>query len=179
MKIRSGWDQTSINAPEFARALEDAGAAAITVHPRCRSERHRGKAAWPVIRAVKDAVSIPVIGNGDVHGPDSARDMFESTGVDGIMVGRGALQNPWVFQQIVDDDTRPRTPEEYQALFTRFVERLREFLPERLVLNRLKAFIGWATKGLHRGTSLRRDVYACKSLPDLDAILDRHFSEAD
>lgn len=175
VKIRSGWDKNSINAPEFARALEDAGASAITVHPRCRSERHRGEAAWSVIADVKRAVSIPVIGNGDVHGPDSARRMFEETGVDGIMIGRGALMNPWVFQQISDRDARPRSAEEYQQLFRGFIERLREFLPERMVLNRLKAFIGWATKGIHKGHALRRDVYQAKSMAEVCAVFDAHF----
>ncbi|MCP5109578.1 MAG: tRNA dihydrouridine synthase DusB, partial [bacterium] len=102
-KLRSGWDQDHINAPEVALALEQAGASAITVHPRCRSDRHRGRAAWKVIAEVKQAVRIPVIGNGDVTGPESARAMIQEAGVDGIMVGRGALKNPWVFRQIDDD----------------------------------------------------------------------------
>jgi tRNA-dihydrouridine synthase B len=175
VKIRSGWDQSSINAPEVARALEDAGAAAITVHPRCRSERHRGRAAWSVIADVKRAVSIPVIGNGDVHGPDSARQMFEATGVDGIMVGRGALINPWVFRQIVDGDPRGPELDDYRHVFEDFIERLREYLPERVVTNRMKAFIGWVTKGLHKGHALRRDIYAAKSLPEVSSIVDDYF----
>jgi tRNA-dihydrouridine synthase len=175
VKIRSGWDQNSINAPEFARALEDAGASAITVHPRCRSERHRGRAAWSVIRDVKSAVSIPVIGNGDVHGPESARQMVEATGVDGIMVGRGALTNPWVFRQIVSGDDHPMGPSDYERLFLRFLELLRDYMPERRILNRMKAFISWSTKGIHRGHALRRDVYAAKSLEGLREALQSHF----
>lgn len=175
VKIRSGWDQSSINAPEVARALEDAGAAAITVHPRCRSERHRGRAAWSVISDVKRAVSIPVIGNGDVRGPDSAREMFEQTGVDGIMVGRGALVNPWVFRQIIDQDPRGPELDDYRRVFEGFIGRLREYLPERVVVNRMKAFIGWVTKGLHKGHGLRRDIYAAKSLPEVITIFDGYF----
>ena len=177
VKIRSGWDQNSINAPEFARALEDAGASAIAVHPRCRSERHRGEAAWPVIRAVKEAVEIPVIGNGNVYGPESARNMVEQTGVDGIMVGRGALTNPWVFRQIMDGDDVPPTGDDYRKLFENFIARLREFLPERIVLNRMKAFIGWATKGIHKGHALRRNIYAATTLPEVCTIFERHFDE--
>lgn len=175
VKIRSGWDQNSINAAEFARALEGAGAAAITVHPRCRSERHRGRAAWSVIADVKRAVRIPVIGNGDVHGPESAREMFETTGVDGIMVGRGALVNPWVFRQIIDDDECGPELDDYRRVFDGFIERLRVYLPERVVLNRMKAFIGWVTKGLHKGHALRRDIYAAKSLAEVDSIFDEYF----
>jgi len=177
VKIRSGWDQDSINAAEFARALQDSGASAITVHPRCRSERHRGPAAWSVIADVKRAVSIPVIGNGDVHGPDSAHKMFEATWVDGIMVGRGALMNPWVFGQIMDDNSHVPSSADYQALFSAFIEKLRDYLPERLVLNRLKAFIGWATKGMYKGHGLRRDVYAAKTMLELSSIFQRHFED--
>ncbi len=179
VKIRSGWDQNHINAPELARALENAGASAITVHPRCRSERHRGQAAWSVIRDVKRAVKIPVIGNGDVHGPESARRMVDETGVDGLMIGRGALMNPWVFRQIMTSDSTDPSAEDYRILFQHFIERLREFLPERMVLNRMKGFIGWVTKGLHKGHGLRRDVYAAKSLPELVGIFERFFEPID
>jgi tRNA-dihydrouridine synthase B len=185
VKIRSGWDQTTINAPEVARALEQAGAAAITVHPRCRSEQHRGEAAWKVIRDVKRAVSIPVIGNGDVRCPDSARSMIELTGVDGIMIGRGALQNPWVFRQIANGfasaTARPEDQpslEEYRRLFSRFIELLREYRPERLVLNRVKAFIGWVTKGLVGGAKLRQDVYAAHSVDEVLAVFSLYFETA-
>jgi tRNA-dihydrouridine synthase B len=176
VKIRSGWDHRSINAPTFARALERAGASAITVHPRCRSEHHRGEAAWPVIRDVKAAVSIPVIGNGDVRCADSARSMLELTGADGIMIGRGALQNPWVFRQIAAGSAERPGREEYRFLFERFVALLREHRPERLVLNRMKAFMGWVTKGLASGARLREGVYAAKSVDEAVAVLGAHFA---
>jgi tRNA-dihydrouridine synthase B len=182
VKIRSGWDQTSVNAPEVARALEDAGAAAITVHPRCRSEHHRGQAAWGVIRDVKQAVKIPVIGNGDVRCPESARQMVEVTGVDGIMIGRGALQNPWVFRQIArglaGQPASEATLEDYRFLFDRFIELLREYRPEHLVLNRVKAFIGWVTKGLVGGANLRQDIYASKSVNEVLAVFEKYFANA-
>jgi nifR3 family TIM-barrel protein len=179
VKIRSGWDQGSINAPEVARALESAGASAVTVHPRCRSEHHRGRAAWSVIRDVKQAVSIPVIGNGDVHSFESARAMIEETGADGIMIGRGALGNPWVFRQIASGFSGAPSPaptlDDYRALFLRFIELLREYRPERLVLNRVKAFIGWVTKGLVGGAALRQDIYAAKSVPEVLNVFERYF----
>jgi nifR3 family TIM-barrel protein len=181
VKIRSGWDHDSINAPSFARALESAGASAITVHPRCRSERHRGRAAWSVIQDVKQAVSVPVIGNGDVHSIESARAMMETTGADGIMIGRGALGNPWVFREIATGLEGGATPqparlEDYRDLFLRFVELLREYRPERLVLNRVKAFIGWVTKGLVGGAALRQDVYASKSIAEVLDVFERYFA---
>ena len=133
VKIRSGWDSGSINAPEFARVLEAAGASAITVPPRRPSEHHRGEAAWSVIHDVKQAVSIPVVGNGDVRCPTSARSMIELTGADGIMIGRGALQNPWLFRQIATGSTEAPGLDDYRRLFERLVALLREHRPERLV----------------------------------------------
>jgi nifR3 family TIM-barrel protein len=177
VKIRSGWDHSSINAPSFARALEAAGAAAITVHPRCRSEHHRGEAAWSVIRDVKQAISIPVVGNGDVRCPESARSMIEVTGADGIMIGRGALQNPWVFRQIATGSTEAPGLDDYRRLFERFVALLREHRPERLVLNRVKAFIGWVTKGLESGSRLRESIYAAKSIEEALSAFDRYFDQ--
>ena len=181
-KIRSGWDQDHINAPELATALEDAGASAITVHPRCRSERHRGKAAWKVIAAVKRAVRIPVIGNGDVHSVADARAMIDETGVDGIMIGRGALRNPWVFRQIEDGFSgKPildPTLEDYRQALDDFVARLGEYLPEKVVVNRVKALIGWVTKGLPGGAELRRTVYASKSLEEVLGIVEDYFLSA-
>jgi nifR3 family TIM-barrel protein len=182
VKIRSGWDQEHINASEFARALEDAGASAITVHPRCRSERHRGRAAWEVIAAVKEAVRIPVIGNGDVRSADDARAMIDKTGVDGIMVGRGALKNPWVFRQIVDGLSGRSTEEvslrDYREAFEFFVNRLEEYLPDKAVVNRVKALIGWITKGLPGGAQLRHRIYTSKSLPEILAVFEAFFESS-
>ena len=177
VKIRSGWDHSSINAPAFARVLEAAGASAITVHPRCRSEHHRGEAAWSVIRDVKQAVAIPVVGNGDVRCPESARAMIQLTGADGIMIGRGALQNPWVFRQIASGSAEAPGLDEYRLLFERFVALLREHRPERLVLNRVKAFIGWVTKGLVSGAKLRESIYAAKSIAEVLSAFDDYFAQ--
>lgn len=178
-KIRSGWDQEHINAPEFAVALEDAGASAITVHPRCRSDRHRGRAAWKVIADVKQSVRIPVIGNGDVRSLADAKAMLDETGVDGIMIGRGALKNPWVFRQIKDGFAGKPTPdptlEDYRQALDDFVTRLSEYLPEKVVVNRVKALIGWVTKGLVGGAELRRNIYASKSLEEVLGIFEGFF----
>lgn len=100
VKIRLGWDETSKNAVEFAKRMEDAGAAAITVHGRTRAQLYSGKADWESIAKVKKAVSIPVIGNGDVTSPELAKEMYDTTGVDLVMIGRGAYGRPWLFSQI-------------------------------------------------------------------------------
>jgi len=176
VKIRSGWDEDSVNAPEVARALEDAGAAAVTVHPRCRSERHRGPAAWAVIADVKRAVKIPIIGNGSVATAAEALRLMETTGADGVMVGRGALYNPWVFRQMKEElsGRSPFVPEpgDYRDLIARFVGYLEEYLPERVVLFRIKALAGWITKGLRGGAELRTKLYAATRLSEVDAALD-------
>jgi tRNA-dihydrouridine synthase B len=179
-KIRSGWDEDHINAPEVAAALEDAGASAVTVHPRCRSEQHRGRAAWKVIAEVKRAVRIPVIGNGDVRTAEDARAMLEETGVAGIMIGRGALKNPWVFRQI-ERGLSGRTVdlpgiEEYRDVLNVFTARLGEYLPEKVVVNRTKALIGWITKGLPGGAELRRNIYTSKSLTEISEIFEGYFN---
>jgi len=101
VKIRKGWDENRINAVEIARIAEENGAAAITVHGRTREQFYSGKADWSIIREVKQSVSIPVIGNGDVFTPEDARRMFEETNCDAIMIGRGAQGNPWIFRKII------------------------------------------------------------------------------
>ncbi|MBP1757205.1 MAG: dus [Firmicutes bacterium] len=103
VKFRKGWDGQQVNAVEFARVCENAGAAAIAVHARTRDQFYSGHADWDIIAAVKQAVNIPVYGNGDLSGPESARRMIDQTGVDGLMVGRAALGNPWIFQQLTTE----------------------------------------------------------------------------
>ena len=181
VKIRSGWDRDSINAAEAARALEDAGAAAITIHPRCRSERHRGRAAWRVIAEVKRSVSVPVIGNGDVASADDARAMFEQTAADGIMIGRGALMNPWVFRQISEElagaslGPAPPLGNPLEALEF-FVLELHKYLPDEIALHRVKALAGWMTRGWSHGAELRRSIYGARCLPELRPVLESYFS---
>jgi tRNA-dihydrouridine synthase len=102
--------------------------------------------------------------------------MIEVTGADGIMIGRGALQNPWVFRQITSGSAEAPGLEDYRRMFERFVTLLREHRPERLVLNRVKAFVGWVTKGLVSGARLRESVYAASSVPDVLSIFDEHFN---
>ena len=101
VKIRSGWDQNHINAVEVAKVIEKAGASAICVHPRTRSQGYSGKADWSIIKAVKDCVLIPVIGNGDVKTPEDAKRMLDETGCDAVMIGRGVLGNPWLIKNTV------------------------------------------------------------------------------
>src|SRR5690606_20722101 len=102
VKIRKGWDEQSVNAVEFAKAAEQSGAKAITIHGRTREQFYSGKADWQIIAEVKKAVSVPVIGNGDIFGPEDAQRMMETTGCDAVMIGRGAQGNPWIFERTVE-----------------------------------------------------------------------------
>ena len=117
VKIRKGWDEQNVNAVEFARLMEQAGAAAITVHGRTKNQMYQGKADWEIIRRVKEAVKIPVIGNGDVNSPQTAEKMYRETGCDLVMIGRGSYGRPWLFRQIRDyfetGEFPPRTRPEH------------------------------------------------------------------
>ena len=132
VKIRKGFDDEHINAVEIARIAESAGAAAVAVHGRTREQYYSGKADWDIIRQVKEAVKIPVIGNGDVTSPEAARQLMETTGCDGIMIGRGAQGNPWIFRQILhwmetgEEEPKPDL-EEVKAMILRHARMLVEY----------------------------------------------------
>jgi tRNA-dihydrouridine synthase B len=149
VKIRTGWDDASINAVENARRIEAAGASAICVHGRTRMQMYSGKADRNVIRAVKDSVSIPVIGNGDIFDTDSCRAMFEETGCDAVMIARGSLGNPWIFKSLLEGkDYIPTVSERLDTVrehFGMMLEEKGEYVAVRL----MRKHIGWYIKGIH------------------------------
>ncbi len=149
VKIRSGWDDASINCAEMARIAEDCGANAVSVHPRTRMQEFRGKSDWRLIAEVKSSVRIPVIGNGDVHTRDDALRMFAQTGCDGIMIGRAAVGNPWIFAQVLGTmDSEPSTDERGKAA-ARHLDLLCGFMGEHLAVLNMRAILPWYGKGLH------------------------------
>jgi len=165
VKIRSGWDATAITAPEFARMAQEEGAAMVTIHARTRQQAFGGRADWSVIARVKEAVSIPVLGNGDVLSWDDAQAMRQETGCDGIMIGRGALGNPWVFTP----EGRPDTYAARRPVIVRHLELASQTMNVEKILFRLKNHIGRYLAGLPGASRARSRLMAC---PAPDAMLD-------
>jgi tRNA-dihydrouridine synthase B len=163
VKIRSGWDDKSINAVEVAKRIEAAGASAITVHARTRAQGYDGFADLNVIKAVKENVSIPVIGNGDVKDGPSAKHMLEYTGCDAVMVGRGALGNPWVFNEInayLKDGSIVKRPtlEEIKQMMIEHLESLIKLKGEHVALLEMRSHGPWYLKGIQNASTLRKQL---------------------
>lgn len=182
VKIRSGWDQNSINAVEVAKVIESAGASAITIHGRTRSQGYSGKSDLDIIKKVKEAVSIPVIGNGDIVDYQSAKKMLDYTGVDAIMIGRAALGNPWIFKEIneyLENGTiipKPTVLEKIDMIY-KHISYLREIKPEKLVCLEMRNHIGWYLKGLKNSTEIKNKIYQTSSIDDIISILEKYKKE--
>ena len=172
VKIRKGFDDEHINAVEIARIAESAGAAAVAVHGRTREQYYSGKADWDIIRQVKEAVKIPVIGNGDVTSPEAARQLMETTGCDGIMIGRGAQGNPWIFRQILhwmetgEEEPKPDL-EEVKAMILRHAKMLVEYKGAYTGIREMRKHVAWYTAGYPNSAKLRARVNEIESLEDL------------
>jgi len=176
VKIRKGWDESSVNAVEVAKLVEQAGAAAVTVHGRTRSQFYAGRADWDIIAAVRSAVSIPVIGNGDVRTPRDALAMLEHTGCSGVMIGRAALGNPWIFSRTVHFlKTGELLPgpsiEERVATAVRHFHMLVEFKGEKVAVWEIRRHAGWYMKGLRGAARLRERINRAKSGEEVVGLL--------
>lgn len=167
IKIRSGWDMKHINAVEISKIAEDCGIDAISVHPRTGVQRFRGRADWSVIAEVKGAVRIPVIGNGDVTTPVFAKKMVEETGCDAVMIGRGALGNPWIFGEGGSVFLPP--PDERQRVIEHHFCLLQNHYGEKGAVQRIRRHLIWYTKGLPLSASFR---YKLSGLKEKEAMLE-------
>ena len=186
VKFRLGIDDRRLNFVELARICEAEGVAAVTLHARTARQFFSGNADWSRIREVKQAVSIPVVGNGDVTTPELAVEMLRETGCDAVMIGRGALTNPWIFRQAAAllDGASPGeaaalgpTAADRRALILHHFARLREGEPEKHALHKIRTFTGWYTKGLPGGRVLRQKISSLKSLDDFFDGVERFFAE--
>ena len=182
VKIRSGWDSKSINAVEVAKIIEESGAKAITVHPRTRSQGYTGKADLDIIKKVKEAVSIPVIGNGDIVNIESAKHMLEYTKCDAIMIGRGCLGNPWLIKEIVEylDKgiviSKPTYEERINMCF-HHLEYLRKIKNEKVSVLELRSHIAWYLKGLPNSTEVKNQCFKATTIKELEKILNNYLKE--
>lgn len=171
VKIRSGWDEGSVNATEFAKALEQAGASAITVHARTRAQMYSGKADPLVIKAVKESVSIPVIGNGDIASGEDARRMYDKTGCDFVALGRASYGNPFVFEQInaffEGKEYKPKTLEKRVETMLLHAEKIVEYKGEHQGMKEARKNIAWYVKGLPSAAKIRNRCSELNTLKDL------------
>ena len=177
VKIRKGFNDESVNAVEIARIAEGCGAAAVAVHGRTREQYYSGKADWEIIRQVKEAVSIPVIGNGDVDSPEAAKRMLAETGCDGVMVARGAKGNPWIFKRITEYLETGRIPpkpsrEEVKAMMLRHGEMMVEFKGEAAAMREMRKHVAWYTAGWPHSAALRNDINAVETMEALRELIE-------
>ncbi len=182
VKIRSGWDSDTINAVEVAKQIEKAGASAITVHARTRAQGYSGFADWDVIKAVKESVAIPVIGNGDVVDGPSAKKMLDYTGCDAVMIGRGALGNPWVFREIdayLKDGTildKP-THQEIKEMIIHHLESLCELKGEHIGVLEMRSHGPWYLKGIEHASTLRKQLSQAKTKEEVIGFVNAFFEK--
>ncbi len=176
VKFRAGFTEDTKNAVEFAKMAESCGVSAVAVHGRTREQYYSGKADWDVIRQVKEAVSIPVIGNGDVFTPEDAKALIETTGCDGIMIARGAKGNPWIFSRTLaylDTGIIPPEPttRDIREMVTRHADMQVEIRGEYLGIREMRKHLAWYTAGLPGSSKLRNDINMVETLDELKQLV--------
>ena len=184
VKIRSGWDANSVNAVEVAKVIEEAGASAITVHGRTRAQGYSGNADWNIIKQVKEMVSIPVIGNGDVTSAEKAKEMLDFTGCDAVMIGRGVLGNPWLIKECVsylDSGIIPPKPSarEKIEMLKRHYQLLVDSTSEKQAILEIRTHALWYIKGMPKSAYIKNEICKTKNSEDLFKILNDYLGDLD
>ena len=181
VKIRSGWDKDSINAVEVAKACEKAGAAAITIHPRTRSQGYSGKADWNIIKLVKENVNIPVIGNGDVKTPEDVKKMLDTTNCDAVMIGRGLIGNPWLIKNsllylsgkdMIDVSSKDRID-----MILHHIDLLKEFKSDKVIALEIRNHIAYYLKGVVNSKEFKNKIFKINDLDEIIRLLKEYREE--
>lgn len=184
VKIRSGWDANNVNAVEVAKVIEEAGASAITVHGRTRAQGYSGNADWNIIKQVKEMVSIPVIGNGDVTSAEKAKEMLDFTGCDAVMIGRGVLGNPWLIKECVSYlesgiiPPKPSAREKIEML-KRHYQLLVDSTSEKQAILEIRTHALWYIKGMPKSAYIKNEICKTKNSEDLFKILNNYLGDLD
>ena len=176
VKFRKGFDDDHVNAVEIAKIAESCGVAAIAVHGRTRQQYYSGKADWDIIRQVKEAVSIPVIGNGDVTDGKDAQRMFEETECDGVMIGRGAQGNPWIFQDLIHfeetgQEPKKRSAGEVREMMLRHAKLQMEYKGDYTAIREMRKHVAWYTTGFPNSARLRNEINHAECYEELETLL--------
>ena len=182
VKIRSGWDKNSINAKEVAKICEQAGASAICVHGRTRTDRYLGHSDWNIIKEVKESVNIPVIGNGDIKTVYDAKRMIDETGCDAVMIGRSALGNPWIILDTVNYLTYGILPKEVTKqekidMCIKHLNYLLEFKPEKVAVLEMRSHIAWYLKGVEGAREIKNELFKAQTKDEIINILNEFSKE--
>ena len=181
VKIRSGWDFDHINAVEVAKIIEKAGASAICVHPRTRSQGYTGKADWSIIKDVVEAVNIPVIGNGDVRTPEDAKRMLDETGCTAVMIARGVLGNPWLIKNTINyldgKEIEDVSLQDKIAMCRKHLEYLKELKSDKIACLEIRNHISWYFKGDNGASILKNRVFQCKNVEEIQNLLNEFEEE--
>ena len=179
VKIRSGWDRKHINALEVAGIVEDAGASAIAVHPRTREDRYDVSADWNIIKEIKDSLSIPVIGNGDIWSCYDAKKMIDETGCDAIMIGRALRGNPWLIRQCIDYldygiEPQKVTLDEKIAMIKKHVELLSDRIPEKVAVHKMRTHAAYYLKNSYRSVEIKPKLFKIDAKEELYTLLEEY-----